>query len=178
MSGVASALTRPVALFREEQNFAWWVYAFLCLWTVVSCVGPPFARDVLQIKAGGMGRVLSMPFVTIIGVGLPTVLYVGVLRMTTVVTPGLVYVWYGWVPTYRQVLDLTHVRAVEVVKFRPIRDHGFWGVRRGRDGERVLTARGDRGVRLTLSDGSWLVIGSQSPDELAKAIDRVVRPAT
>jgi hypothetical protein len=29
---------------------------------------------------------------------------------------------------------------------------------------------GDRAVQITLKNGAWLLIGSQKPDELAKAI--------
>jgi hypothetical protein len=62
------------------------------------------------------------------------------------------------------------------VQYRPIADHGGWGIRSGRDGERALTARGNRGVRLVLADGTRLLIGSQRPEELAETIERACRP--
>jgi hypothetical protein len=40
----------------------------------------------------------------------------------------------------------------------------------------VLSARGDRGVRLLLTDGTRLLIGSQQPEELAAALTRAMRP--
>ncbi len=46
----------------------------------------------------------------------------------------------------------------------------------GRDGERALIARGNRGVRLELIDGSKLLIGSQRPEALAMALERALRP--
>ncbi len=55
--------------------------------------------------------------------------------------------------------------------YRPIADYGFWGIRAGRDGERALIARGNRGVRLELTDGTRLLIGSQRPEALAAALD-------
>ena len=87
-------------------------------------------------------------------------------------------VWFGWVPIYRRVVPLGDIRRVELVTFRPIADYGFWGVRSGRDGDARLIARGNRGVRLELVDGSLLVIGSQRPDELALAIESALRPPT
>ena len=60
--------------------------------------------------------------------------------------------------------------------YRPLADYGGWGVRTGRDGERVLNARGNRGVRLDLSDGTRLLVGSQRPEALAVAIERAIRP--
>ena len=111
-----------------------------------------------------------------VGFGLPLLLVVGVLRMTTEVTPTDVRVWFGWVPTYRRVVPIAAIRRVEVVSYRPIPDYGGWGIRPGRDGERVLNARGNRGVRLDLTDGSRLLIGSQRPEELALAIEGALRP--
>ena len=57
-----------------------------------------------------------------------------------------------------------------IVRYRALREHGFWGVRTTRDGERVLTARGDQAVRLFLSDGSRILIGTQRADDLAATI--------
>ena len=60
---------------------------------------------------------------------LPPVLVVGVLRMTTEVAPGVVRVWFGWVPTYRRLIDLSTVLRIEVIQYRPLRDYGGWGIR-------------------------------------------------
>ena len=103
-------------------------------------------------------------------------LAVFLLQMTTEVTPTDVRVWFGWVPIYRRVVLLGDIRRIEIVTFRPIADYGFWGVRSGRDGERALIARGNRGVRLELADGTLLVIGSQRPEELAQALQSSMAP--
>ena len=84
--------------------------------------------------------------------------------MTTEVTPdrspGLVRLG----PDLSAIVPIDTIRCVEVVTYRPIADYGFWGIRSGRDGERALIARGNRGVRLELTDGSKLLIGSQQPE--------------
>jgi hypothetical protein len=112
----------------------------------------------------------------VICLALPLLLAVCLLQMTTEVTPTQLSVWFGWVPVYRRELPIGTVRRHAVVQYRPFADYGGWGIRAGRDGERVLSARGDRGVRLELSDGSKLLIGSQRPEELAEAIERALRP--
>ena len=93
------------------------------------------------------------------------------LHMTTEVTPTDLRVWFGWAPTSRRIVPIGTVRGIEVVTYRPIADYGFWGIRSGRDGERALIARGNRGVRLELTDGTRLLIGSQRPEALATALD-------
>ena len=167
VSSVAT-LQPATALFREEQYFDWRVYAMIASVEALTGMGllhhSTWSRDLL------LGLV--------IGTGLLMSLAVFVLRMTTEVTPTDVRVWFGWVPVYRRVVPLEGIRRGEPATFRPIADYGFWGVRSGRDGERALIARGNRGVRLELADGSLIVIGSQRADDLALAIQSALRPPT
>jgi hypothetical protein len=65
---------------------------------------------------------------------------------------------------------------LEVVSYRPLADYWGWGIRSGRDGERVLNARGNRGVRIDLSDGTRLLVGSQRPEALAVVLERAMLP--
>lgn len=174
MSLYVGTIQPPSAIYREEQRFGWWTYAVAALilglcWYLFIDRGP----------AGGPAvgrRVQDLSGVAAAGMGLPILLVVGVLRMTTLVTPTEVRVWFGWIPAYRRILPIGTVARVEVVQYRPIADYGGWGIRHGPDGERVLNARGNRGVRLHLVDGSRLLIGSQRPEELALAVEGALRP--
>lgn len=165
MSSVAS-LQPAAVVFREEQYFDWRVYAGIALLELLTGLG------LLR------GHVWSLEFAlgVVIGLVLLMSVIVFLLHMTTEVTPTHVRVWFGWAPTYRRVVSLDTVRSVEVVTYRPIADYGFWGIRSGRDGDRALTARGNRGVRIELTDGSRLLIGSQQPEPLATVLDGAVRP--
>jgi len=170
-----AAIQPPAAIFREEQRFGWWVYALLAVMMAM-------AWALFLHRGGGAGRAAAgfdhQAYLVGVAVGmiLPAVLVVGVLRMSTVVTPGVVRVWFGFVPTVRRAFPIDAVARVEVVQYRPLRDYGFWGVRIGPDGERVFNARGDRGVRLHLLDGSRVLIGSQRPEDLALAVEGALRP--
>lgn len=174
---IAMANSPPVAVFREEQWFSGWIYAGL-VGVAAMAVGLLVRVNLPVLPAvEGLGMLvhLQWPLVALVGLSLPPVLVVALLRMTTEVHPTELRLWYGLIPTYRHVVPLDAVRAVEPVRYRPIADCGGWGIRRSRSGERAFTARGDRAVRLTLHDGSTLLIGSQRPDELARTIDRAVR---
>jgi hypothetical protein len=166
VSSVAT-LQPATAVFREEQYFDWRVYALIALVEVLTGVG------LLQGRAWSLDLVLG----TIIGIGVVMFLVVFLLYMTTEVTPTDVRVWFGWVPAYRRILPVGELRRVEVVTFRPVVDY-LWGLRPGGNGERALIARGNRGVRLELTDGSFLLIGSQRPEALARAIEQAMRPGT
>lgn len=170
----AAALQPAAMVFREEQNFAWWTYALL-LGLVVTSLGASCGPNG-PIRPSVEGWSVQAPVALLVGLGLPSVLLVGVLRMTTEVTPDRCRVWFGWLPTYREDVLIADIRAVEVITYRPLADCWGWGIRRSRTGERVLSARGDRAVRIELTDGTRLLIGSQRPEELAQAIERARRP--
>jgi hypothetical protein len=169
---VASAIRPAGAVYREEQNFAWWVYALLVLMAATST-----GFLLLPARGGNPGPTGSLGFGTLVGLGLPLVLVVGVLRMTTEVTPAGCCVWFGWIPSYQRTIPLVSVQQVEVVTYRPLQDCGGWGIRKGAGCDRVLSARGNRAVRITLVDGTRLLIGSQRPEELAQVLGAALRPA-
>jgi hypothetical protein len=170
---------RPAAaVFHEEQSFDWRVYALIAMLELVAgYILVWLTRDWGPVAAL-LAHKWSLEFslAAVIGLALPLLLAAFVLQMTTEVTPTEIRVWFGWVPIYRRVVSISGIRRYAVVQYRPIVDYGGWGIRAGRDGERVLNARGNRGVRLELTDGSKLLIGSQRPEELAETIERAQRP--
>jgi len=175
---VASFLPAAV-VYREEQNFDWRAYALVfavevlwgvLLWKVKRAADP---AALLHLDA------IEVPVGIAICIALPVVIIVGFLRMTTEVTPTDLRVWFGWIPTYRRIVPIDTIARIEVVTYRPLADYWGWGIRSGRDGEPVLNARGDRGVRLDLADGTRLLVGSQRPEALALALERtMLRPGT
>lgn len=175
---MAVASFQPAAVvYREEQNFDWRAYALTAL--AEALVGLTLAWFYQRGHApavGGPVNELALRFLAVSGLCVPPLVVVGLLRMTTEVTPTDLRVWFGWVPTYRRFVAIGVIQRIEVVSYRPLADYGGWGIRTGRDGERVLNARGNRGVRLDLSDGTRLLVGSQRPEALAVAIERALRP--
>ncbi len=175
MSLSVVAIHPPSAVFREEQRFGWWVYSALAVivglvWFMLLAPGPVGPMRPMR-------PMLPFPEWFATAFVLSVLLFVaGVLRMTTLVTPAEVRVWFGWIPTRRRSIAIGAIARVEVVRYRPIADCGGWGIRSGPDGERVLNARGDRGVRLHFADGSRILIGSQRPEELALAVEGALRP--
>ena len=75
--------------------------------------------------------------------------------------------------TKTRVIDGADIESVEAIEYRPIADFGGWGIRSGRGGVRAYTVRGNRGVVITRRDGSSLMFGSDSPEELAAAIEAI-----
>lgn len=174
MSLSVAAIQPPSAIYREEQRFGWWVYALMIL--MMALAWALFEGRGL-VRPGMFGQRAQQLFLAVAaGMSLPVVFMLGVLRMTTIVTPLDVRIWFGYFPTYRRTISMLTISRVEVVQYQPLRHCGGWGIRIGRDGERVYNARGNRGVRLHLIDGSKILIGSQRPEELALAVEGAIRP--
>ncbi len=166
---------RPAAIvFHEEQFFDWRVYALIAALELVAGYLIVWWTRHWEPVAAVLAHRWSLEFTLglLVAVTIPYLLVIGLLHMTTEVTATEVRVWFGWVPVYRRALPVSSIRHNHVVEYRPIRDYGGWGIRAGRNGERVLNARGNRGVRLELVDGSKLLIGSQRPEELAETLER------
>ena len=62
-------------------------------------------------------------------------------------------------------------QSVETITHDIARDYGGYGFRSTRDGK-AYVASGSRGVRVTLTGGEKLVVGSERPDELARMLRR------
>ncbi len=166
MSSGSVTLPAPSAIYVEGQRFGWWIYGLLGLLLGLSCYFLKLRLDGVE----GSSTYLHS-FGTIVGFALPAMLIPFVLRMTTVVYPGRIAVSFGWIPTVRRVIDIGAIERAAVVTYNPWREARGWGVRTGPDGERILSARGNRGVRLFMIDGSKILIGSQRPEELCAAIE-------
>jgi hypothetical protein len=167
-------LQPPAALYREDQTFGWWVYAILL--AVAAMNVPWLAAQPIQAQGwGDTGQLALFALKSMLLAG-PVLFVIGLGRLTTVVTPVQVRVWFGLIPTYRRFIPVGSISAVEVVDYQPIRHCGGWGIRHGRGGELVLNARGSQGVRLHLVDGSKILIGSQRAEELAGVIRGAISP--
>lgn len=62
------------------------------------------------------------------------------------------------------------IRSFRAVTYRPLADYGGWGIRRGLQGW-AYNVSGNRGVEIELTNGERVLVGSQRPEELARAIE-------
>jgi hypothetical protein len=104
--------------------------------------------------------------------GLLIWLYFGGKLITEVRPDGLFVRFY---PLHRRFQHFRPdaIESCESLTYRPIRDFGGWGIRRGGKG-RAYNVSGNRGAYLAFKDGKRLLIGSQKPDMLADAIRSIM----
>ena len=143
--------------YEETQLFPAWAYAVLggaLLVQVVVAVAVPAARReaTLPIMVGGLALVLNL------------------LYFRTRVDHATLTVSFGWLfPLYRRRIPRSNIARAESVTYHPIREYGGWGIR-GWGDDVALNARGNRGVRLTLTNRKRVLIGSQRPEALESAL--------
>jgi len=140
----------------ETQAFAVWGYAVLGVTTVLSLgslLAAPRIPSWLWLYAGAS---LALGF--------------NLLCLRTTVTDREVVVSLGALfPLYRRRIRLADIAAARADTYAPLAEYGGWGIR-GWGRNVALNARGDRGVRLMLTDGRRVLVGSQRAEELAAAL--------
>ena len=127
--------------------------------------------------SGGTRLLLTAPgiigsFVYLLGAGIFCFVFYVMKLKTEVRNDGLHIHFY---PLIKRVIRFEEILRSDVRTYRPIREYGGWGVRSGlgKTGA-AYNVSGNRGVQLALSNGKQLLVGSQKPEELAKAIQNVI----
>lgn len=142
--------------FTETQTFSAIAYVVLGL----SSVAAVYAVAVNPARSGA----------GLLWLFLPLGLTFNLLCQRTVVSDADLTVTFGaLLPLYRRQFPLPKIAVAEAVTYSPLTDYGGWGIR-GWGRNVALNARGNRGVRIVLQDGSRVLVGSQRPEELAQAL--------
>ncbi len=92
-------------------------------------------------------------------------------RLVTEVRDGELCVRFPFLLPFVTIrLPLADVRTAEVRNYNAVLEYGGWGLRFGWKGW-AFNARGNRGVQLVMASGRRILIGSQRPEELLRAIE-------
>ena len=159
-------------LFREEQRFRQPL-----LWILgLSGSGISIFLSLRQVILDRQLGIDSMPdwalaIIILVGVGLP--LYFWKFRLVTDVRNDGVY--FRFVPLHFsfQKIPFSSIRRYRVCTYHPIADYGGWGIRYSWRGKgKAYNLSGNRGVKFEFAEGRPLLIGSQRPEEFARAIEQ------
>lgn len=156
--------------FREVQkNRQWW------LWAVV--LAPCAVVGYGAVRQLGFGQPWGDRSMSDAGLGLLIVFLAAVIvwlhkmsLVTQVRAEGLT-VQFKWLWRPR-LIPLSTIHSYRVVTYKPLAEYGGWGIRYGFNGGKAYTSSGTRGVQLEFVDGERLLIGSQRPEALARAIEQ------
>lgn len=155
-------------VYEEVQRWPGWVLVLILSALVASTVAvlssPP--SDRVLGWALGVGPMLAV----IVGIALLfDRLRIQVTRDAVVASFGT----FGWI---RKRIPLHEIQAMEAVRYRPIRDFGGWGIRFSwtHPRKRAWTIRGDRALKIRLSNETDFYLGCAHPQRLMERI-RAIR---
>jgi len=164
-------MARPDRLFVEKQSFRQMRVRMLLLI-------PPLILTLLAIWQAGLGHTWGKaPMSNSRLIGWSIFLWLVYLRLITVrlVTEvnaeQITIAMRGFWRSRR--IPISAVKSARAVQFDAARDFGGYGIRSTRDAT-AYVAGGSEGVRLELSSGRPVVIGSQRAKELAGVMSRLV----
>ena len=143
-------------LHKEAQSLPLWVHALILGALGSSAITVAF----LPADAGRWWIIIPI----LIGVGVYTVFN----PMTVEVDGEAMHVRFGQFGWPRWIFPIDQIEDARVVTFRPLRDYGGWGIRRGEEGY-CLNERGDSGVRFE-HVGNTYTVGSDDPERLLEIL--------
>lgn len=156
-------------IFREQQHLRqWWVWLL-----VVGVAGFGWWQMVQQLILGHPVGDEPLPdwavwiVWALIGVGLPALILS--MRLVTEVTSEQVTVSFR--PFHSRVIPLTDITQATARTYSPVKEYGGWGIKGWSKRNVAYNMNGDRGVQLVLTGDRRVLIGSDRPEELARAID-------
>ena len=138
-------------LYRETIPLAAWVVLVLLALFAVCALAFMGLRAGVAAEVPGLLWLWDLIWIQtlLITIGVP--LFFG--RMQVFVGEGMLVVRFGFVPAIRKEIPLERIASAEAVHYRPIRDFGGWGLRRGMfAGARtaIYSMRGSTAVLLSL----------------------------
>lgn len=157
--------------FREEVQFYHWTINILFLFVAILFIWAFIQQVIFCIPFGTKPAPdIVLVIVLFFTMGIP--LLFG--RMVTVVNEKKVMVTFGYLGWIKKRIPISDIKEVEVITYRPLRQFGGWGIRCGWfRGERVCcySAKGNRGILITISNNRKFIIGSQVPEKLFSVIN-------
>jgi len=162
--------------YKEEQKFTqWWI------WLIMALIGGVWVWQLVQQIFMGIpfGDNPAPDFVVIL-IGLFPAFGIFLFRTLTLETNiDQTGVFYRFRPFQRKpkVIKKEDIARFEVKKYNPIMDYGGWGIRLGtsRKGN-AYNVSGNMGVLFELKNGKKFMLGTQNPESIKSALNKLLKP--
>ena len=160
-------------LFEENQRFHQpWIW-FVALGGVgVSCYILVQQLTPEKIIESGMFSTILVTILAILaGAMLP--MFLMVARLSTRITREGIFIRLFPLNVSFHKISFDEITKYYVRTYRPIREYGGWGIRKGARGKAYIVS-GNRGAQLDLSNGESILIGSLKSRCLVRAIKEAI----
>jgi len=166
--------------FKEEQRFNQWWLKLVLVGSTIAALGPMYYGTIMQFSTGkpwgnkpmsDSGLLIMDFFTTIIMAGVIYLIYG--TRLITNIKPDGIRIRFKPFLLKEKVFTPEIIEKYEVRKYNPIADYGGWGVKFGRKGK-VYNVRGNMGLELWLKGNKKIMIGTQRPEAIKRAMDKLI----
>ncbi|MFN8135462.1 MAG: hypothetical protein U0Z17_09645 [Bacteroidales bacterium] len=116
--------------------------------------------------------------ITTVVVGVIFAMLMGGVLVTEIWSDGI---RYKFPPLIRKMrfIPLRDIASAEVGKYRPLLEFGGWGWRkRLLQRKTAYNVSGSIGIRITLKNGSQILLGTLKQEEMKRAVDKMMKPDT
>ena len=164
-------------IFREVQAFGSWLRSLLVVLMAVSVA--IFSIALWETITNPETPDILVPvLLSIVAMAIPiavTILFF-ILKLETEVRTDALYVRFYPMHIRYKKFTTDNLQQHYARRYRPILEYGGWGIRCSFTGKgKAYNVSGNKGVQLVLTNGKKLLIGSQKPDDLAAAIDKMLK---
>lgn len=163
----SSELKKEIAKnLRENTSFVYWDYQnpfYVTLITVILPLVMFVVAAITWFSQIWVGVVMLL-------VGIMLIIPYGGQR--TLVTRSQVVICWGILGIRVLRIKIGDISGVEIHEFQPLKDFGGYGIRVNRE-MRAYYLRGNRGVKITQSQGKTVLIGSDHPEALLAVLQGV-----
>jgi len=171
--------------FTEEQKFdqVWFRLIIILSWVpLVVIFGIGIYQQLILKKPWGnhptsdAGLLLTTAFVFLIMAG-TTWLTFSLRLITEVTEEGLKYRFPPLINKFKTI-PKGMIADYQVRKYNPIGEFGGWGIKVGTFGKgKAYNVKGNIGLQLILKDNKKILFGTQRPDALQAAMDKLMKPS-
>ncbi|MFW5701976.1 MAG: hypothetical protein ACOCX7_03420 [Bacteroidota bacterium] len=94
-------------------------------------------------------------------------------RLETVIAGDSIYFRYFPFNLKMKRIRVGDISAYEIRRYSPIMQYGGWGIRWGMSHGMAYNVSGNIGLQITTSQGKKIMIGTQRPEDLEKALKKL-----
>lgn len=169
-------------IFREEQSFRQSYIPWLMLAVILFLIGifgygfyqqlylgKPYGDEPMSNNGLIWSSILSFLFLSA-----AFILILNGCLITEIWTDGIRFKFIPFVWKTKHI-PLSEIASAEVARYRPIVEFGGWGMRkRFLTRKTAYTVTGRTGLRVIKKNGSQVMFGTQKPEEIKRAVDKMI----
>ncbi|MFC2187995.1 DUF6141 family protein [Peijinzhouia sedimentorum] len=169
--------------FEENQRFNQpWIWILMIGITVLTLGGLIYASIInltgnenVNTETDVQALIYALVFTFIINVAIYWLL-LSIRLYTRVENDGIHYRFPPIINKWKQI-SKKELKSHKVRKYSPLKEYGGWGYRISKHGK-ALNVRGNMGLDMELNDGKKLLLGTQKPEELKLALQKLYEDKT